>query len=168
MFYNGWQHGHYLSNLFIFTPEGRIVFCVLNAMGTYHDSTLAHISGLYDLLHDIHERTGGICVCDSAFVAKDNPAVLRTAKKRQNNMSAREKLRWKQATQFRQTAEWGMRAMKSAFPRIKEKIMYETKGRRKLMLNLMVLLYNYRSEHVGLNEIKTTFVDALRNRYGED
>jgi DDE superfamily endonuclease len=84
MFYNGWQHGHYLSNLFVFTPESSpegIVFCVLNAMGTYHDSTLAHVSGLYDLLHDIHECTGGICVCDSAFVAKDNPAVMRSAKK---------------------------------------------------------------------------------------
>jgi DDE superfamily endonuclease len=76
MFYNGWQHGHYLSNLFVFTPEGRIIFCVLNAMGTYHDSTLARSTGLYDLLHKIYKRTGGKCVCDSAFVASNNPSVI--------------------------------------------------------------------------------------------
>jgi hypothetical protein len=58
-------------------------------------------------------------------------------------MTPQQELHWKQATQFRQTAEWGMRAIKSAFPCIKEKIMYETKGRRKVMLNLMVLRYNY-------------------------
>jgi hypothetical protein len=83
-------------------------------------------------------------------------------------MTICEKQKWQQATQFRQTAEWGMCAMKSVFPRIKEKIMYKTKGRRKVMLNLMVLLYNYRLEHVGLNEIQTTFVGALKNQYGEE
>jgi DDE superfamily endonuclease len=80
MFYNGWQHGHYLSNLFVFTPDGRIVFCVLNAMGTYHDSTLARSTGLNDLLHKIYQRTGGKCVCDSSFVGSNNPSVIRPAK----------------------------------------------------------------------------------------
>jgi hypothetical protein len=82
----------------------------------------------------------------------------------QKNMTPQEELAWKQATQFRQTAVWGMHTIKSAFPCIKEKIMYETKGRQEVMLNLMVLLYSYRLKHVGLNEIETTFVGALRNR----
>jgi hypothetical protein len=83
-------------------------------------------------------------------------------------MTPREELAWKQATKFCQTAEWGMRAIKSAFPRIKERIMYETKGQWKVMLNLMVLLYNYPLKHVGLNEIETTFFCLLRHCVGED
>ena len=48
MFYNGWQHDHFASNLFLFVPDGRIVAAYLNAPGTWHDSILATRSGLYN------------------------------------------------------------------------------------------------------------------------
>jgi len=37
-FYNGWTHGHYITNLFAFAPDGTIVACVLNCPGCVHDS----------------------------------------------------------------------------------------------------------------------------------
>jgi len=37
-----------------------------------------------------------------------------------------------------------MRGFQSSFPRLKEKILYEERGERKIMLNLMVLQYNFR------------------------
>ena len=33
VFYNGWTHGHYTSNVFIFAPNGQIVAMVVNAPG---------------------------------------------------------------------------------------------------------------------------------------
>ena len=55
-----------------------------------------------------------------------------------------------------------MRALQSAFPRLKDTIRYEVDGgtERKIMLKLVVLLYNFRVEHVGLNQIRNTYVPA--------
>jgi hypothetical protein len=36
-----------------------------------------------------------------------------------------------------------MRAFQGSFPRLKEKIRFEERGERKIMLNLMVLLDNF-------------------------
>eukprot|EP00977_Amphora_coffeiformis_P022631 scaffold11123_cov166-Amphora_coffeaeformis.AAC.1 len=38
MFYNGWKSDHYINNLFVFAPNGKIVAAVLNCPGTMHDS----------------------------------------------------------------------------------------------------------------------------------
>ena len=45
-FYNGWTHDHYVSNLFLFSPDGKIRKYFLNAPGCWHDSTLANASGI--------------------------------------------------------------------------------------------------------------------------
>jgi hypothetical protein len=66
-----------------------------------------------------------------------------------------------QATFLRQAAEWGMRAVQVSFPRLKDKIRYEEDAiERKLVSKLVVMLYNYRIEHVGLNQIRNTYVPS--------
>ena len=54
-----------------------------------------------------------------------------------------------------------MRAIQSAFPRLKNKFRYEEEGFRSLILELMTLLYNFRLYHVGLNQIKTVYCAYL-------
>jgi hypothetical protein len=51
----------------------------------------------------------------------------------------------------------GLRAIQSAFPRLKDKIKHETNGERKIMLKLVPLLYNFRLELIGLNQIKNVY-----------
>jgi hypothetical protein len=63
-----------------------------------------------------------------------------------------------EATSLRQAAEWGMRAIQSSFPRLKDRIQYENNGERKVFLLLLPLLYNYRTNLVGLNQIGSTYV----------
>ena len=73
-----------------------------------------------------------------------------------------------EATSLRQASEWGMRAIQSAFPQLKETIKYESAGdddevedtklERWLVLKLMVLLYNFRLEKVGLNQLQNVYV----------
>ena len=62
---------------------------------------------------------------------------------------------------MRQSAEWGMRAFQASFPRIKDRILYEEKGERKIILKLLVYLFNYRANHVGINQIKNTYLTPL-------
>jgi hypothetical protein len=67
---------------------------------------------------------------------------------------------------FRQASEWGMRAIQSAFPRLKDALKYEENGERRRILKLVPLLYNVRLELVGLNQIRNTYV-PLWSRDGD-
>jgi hypothetical protein len=69
MFYNGWHHDHYVTNLFVFSMDGMIIACLLNAPGSVHDSSLAYWGNVYDKLDEVYQRTGARCVVDSAFAA---------------------------------------------------------------------------------------------------
>lgn len=106
-FYNGWTHDHYISNLFLFFPDGR------------------------------------------------------------NNIDAQGKVRQRsaihrQATSVRQLSEWGMRGLQGSFPRLKDRLMYEERGERRIILEMIVLLYNYRASTVGINQIQSSFMPHLK------
>jgi hypothetical protein len=59
MYYNGWKCDHFVGNLFVFSLDGLIISCVVNAPGSIHDSALAEMGGLYDQLNEVYQRTGG-------------------------------------------------------------------------------------------------------------
>jgi DDE superfamily endonuclease len=65
--YNGWTHGHYISNVFFFAPDGTIIGSCVNCPGSFHDSMVFTIGGLYNVLENIYQHCGGKCVVDSAF-----------------------------------------------------------------------------------------------------
>ena len=169
MFYNGWHHDHFVSNLFLFTPDGLIRMCYLNAPGTWHDSSLANRSGIYARAQTIHERElengngGAKIVADSAFGACTYPCLI---KSHQYNIdrNGNERLPhdvWRAAVSVRQASEWGMRALQGSFPRLKDRIHYEEVGERKIILSMIVLLCNYRTRTVGFNQIRTTYMPHL-------
>jgi hypothetical protein len=156
-FYNGWTHGHYITNLFIFAPDGLIIFCVINAPGSVHDSTLAEWGDFYTIMDSIYDDCAGKCCMDSAFAGMRNNAIIRSSEDSYGR-SAMEVLINREATSLRQAAEWGMRAIQSAFPRLHDDIRYEEFGSRQLILSVMVMLYNFRCDRVGLNQIQTVYV----------
>ena len=61
----------------------------------------------------------------------------------------------------RQLSEWGMRGLQGSFPRLKDRIKYEERGERKLILQMIVLLYNFRASTVGQNQISSSFMPHL-------
>ena len=158
MYYNGWQHGHYVTNLLLFGPDGRIIKAVLNAPGSVHDSTLAEWGNVYEALERIYEETGGKCCLDSAFASTNADYLIRSAQNYHKAKNAAELVQLREATAMRQAAEWGMRAIQGSFPRLKDTIKFERNGERKIILRLAVLLYNYRLEVVGLNQIRNVYV----------
>ena len=64
---------------------------------------------------------------------------------------------------LRQGAEWGMRLFQSAYPRLKTRLDWETKGFRKVVLRTATGLLNFRTRTVGLNQIKTTWANYITN-----
>ena len=98
MYYNGWQHGHYITNLIVFSACGRIIACVLNVPGSVHDSTLAEWGGIYDKLEETYERTGAICCADLAFASAKNDFIIRSAQDERSARNALEVLQIPEAT----------------------------------------------------------------------
>jgi len=128
-FYNGWTHGHYIANLFLFTPDGHIRAAYLNSPGTTHDSTMATMSRIYNQIDDVFYSMEGTAkvVVDSAFAAEDRPSLVKSFSNnvRRDGQPRQPHRLNNDATSVRQMAEWGMQGFQSSFPRLKEKLLYE-------------------------------------------
>lgn len=162
-YYNGWQHDHFVNSLFLFTPDGLIRYAYFNAPGTWHDSTMASVGGVYDTLDEIYHRTSTRIVVDSAFAKEERPSMIkshqvnfdRNGRQRQPSQVHRD------ATSVRQLSEWGMRGLQGSFPRLKDRIFYEERGERKIILLMVILLFNFRASSVGQNQIRSSFMRHL-------
>ena len=160
-YYNGWLHGHYVTNLFVFGADGKIINAVTNVPGSVHDSTLAVWGGTYKKLEAIYSRTKAVCCVDSAFAAGKAPYLLKSAQDNTLHSRAKNKAelaRLSEATSLRQAAEWGMRAIQGSMPRLKDSIKFEFNGERRVILKLVPLIYNIRLHLVGLNQLRSTYV----------
>ncbi|ETL37782.1 hypothetical protein L916_10576, partial [Phytophthora nicotianae] len=151
MFYNGWTHDHYVSNVFAFSPEGLIIACALNAPGCMHDSQIEEWGNVYAKLERFHQSTGGQVVVDTAFSTGTYDFLLKSGED-----VALPTAIGREVTALRQSAEWGMRALQAAFSRLKDRLKYEERGERKCILLSIVLLFNLRTRLVGLIQILST------------
>lgn len=59
-------------------------------------------------------------------------------------------------TSLRQASEWGMRGMQGTFPRCKKRLPSDS-DKRRLVLEAIVLVHNFRTDYVGFNQIRTVF-----------
>ncbi len=162
-FFNGWTHDHYISNLFLFAPDGRIRGCYVNAPGVLHDSTLANWGSLYDNVKAIYDATGSRVVVDSAFAKANNPSMIKSHRSNitTDGAFAQTPSVNRQATSVRQLSEWGMRGLQGSFPRLKERLHYECEGERRMIVMVVVLLFNFRASRVGQNQIRTVYFPNL-------
>ena len=160
MFYNGWTHDHYVGNVLVFAPNETICAAAINAPGAMHDSQIADWGNVYGKLEDVFVRFGGRCIVDSAFAKGDYPFLIKSSQDMPITSDPRDVIRARQATSARQAAEWGMRAVQGSFPRVKDRMIYEQRGERKVILQMIMLLFNYRTRLVGLNQILTTYMPS--------
>lgn len=165
-FYNGWTHDHYVGGVYCFCPDGTIPIACYNVPGSIHDSKIAELGNIYDKLEDVYNRTGARCTADSAFSRLRAPYIIKSSQTIDPEHNDRQEyirlLRINsEATSIRQAAEWGMRALKSSFPRLKDRFVYEENGEPKLMQMMMIYLYNLRACKVGINQIRNVYMPAL-------
>ena len=164
IFFNGWTHDHYVSNLFLFSPDGKIRACYINAPGNMHDSTMAKRGGVYAKFDKLFQERGAMIVVDSACSSDQRASVY---KSHQSNIDNQGNVRQnsqvhRQATAVRQLSEWGMRGLQASFPSLKDRINWEENRERRVFLEMIVRLYNYWASVVGLNQIQSTFMPFLR------
>ena len=166
-FYNGWTHGHYVTSVFVFCPDGTIPIAFFNVPGSVHDSQVAYWGRVYDKLQAVYDETGGKCTVDSAFGKVNRPFLIKSSQDYLvSTMPTRAEQRLdlarkRQATSMRQAAEWGMRAIQSSFPRLKDTFVYEETGERRILMKMICLLYNLRARSVGINQIRNVFMKQL-------
>ena len=55
-------------------------------------------------------------------------------------------------------SEWGMRMIQGQFPRIKDPMFLEELGDRRIIMNLLINLYNFQCSTIGHNQILSTFM----------
>ena len=67
-----------------------------------------------------------------------------------------------EVTSMHQSAEWGMQAFQSLFPRVVDRMSFEYRGQHKLMMKLLILLYNLRTKRVEINQILNVYMPSLR------
>ena len=130
--------------------------CLLNAPGTFHDSTMADY-GFYDAMKAVYDTAGGKVVVDSAFKVSAKDYLIRTSQ--EDSQDERGLLLNRQATSIRQLSEWGMRMIEGSFPRLKDPLKFEENGDRQVILRLMVHLYNFQTAQVGINQIMNSYMD---------
>ena len=156
IFYNGWTHDHYVTNVFLFVPDGTIAMSAMNAPGCMHDSTITLRSGMYDRMERVFRALGIRFTVDDAFNATIYNFLIKSGDKSRGTTLLDDILN-REATSMRRSAEWGMRAFRASFPRVCDRIKYEEHGKRYKFIKMLVLLYNYRTNKVGINQIRNTY-----------
>lgn len=165
--YNAWLAGTFISNLFIYAPDGTVIYCRINLPGSYHDAWLANPLRELILNREGFLRDGYSIVADTAFPRKDAMAgkIITPLKQDEADRLSKTKSRDElialhrnhmQTVSIRQAAEWGMRQVQCCFARLKLPLPLD-KHLRLLILETVVLAHNYRVRKVGLSQIRTVY-----------
>lgn len=141
---------------------GEIIFCSLNAPGSWHDSRVA--ANIYrKLIEDTPENH--FLIADTAFprtlqsIQGRIHAPMKQGEKLPDNPRDRAKALALNAdlVNCRQAAEWGMRAIQGSFGRLKIPLPISNEKRRKTLLQVVFRLHQVRVQLVGINQIQTVY-----------
>jgi len=186
--YNSWTHGHYSNQIFVFGPDGEcsidvwldilifwegvILDAILNAPGIWNDSHLA-LPVYEQLLHNTPE--GSYLVSDMAFPwgTSHVSGKIKAPLKQGNHLSSNLLLRSEQLAfdqqllSYRQTAKWGMHALRGAFGWLR--VPLDVVGAcHFLLLRVVVQAHNLRTTRVGINQICSVYCNIWSEGDGEE
>eukprot|EP00536_Pseudo-nitzschia_multiseries_P015381 jgi/Psemu1/42353/gm1.42353_g len=142
-YYNGWTCGTYVNSVFIFAHDGRIWGCILNAPGCWHDSTQANY-GLYEKMELMYDKYLAKLIVDSVFKLSRKPYLM-----------------WSSQHDPFNAADL---IIQGGFPRMKDSILLEETGDRKIILKLLVCLYNFQTAKIGINTILNTILNTYMSQ----
>ena len=138
--------------------------CTINCPGTWHDSTIADY-GIYTKMGEVYDCFNAKLVVDSAFKLAERNYLIRSSNEMPATAGAYKIALNEDATSVQQLAEHGMRMIQGQFPRMCDNITYEEYGEQKIILNLLVLLYNFQASTVGINMILNTYMSQTKGFY---
>ena len=158
-FYYGHSKDTMINNVLAFNPLGKVFYAALNYPGSWHDSQVC--SKLIALTID---KIGMYQLCVDQGFPRNGDLFDRfvgpLSKKARSQLSSINKesivKKHELYVSLRQASEWGMRSLQGTFSRLKSRLTSNVSKRRKI-LNSIILLHNYRTHEVGLNQIATVF-----------
>ncbi|KAI0308625.1 hypothetical protein OF83DRAFT_206224 [Amylostereum chailletii] len=142
--YNGWTHGHYESSVFAFSPRGVIFCAAINLPDTAFPRGTQNIAGRIK------------APLKANAVLPEDPQEL--AALRAFN---------RQLLSYRQTAEWGMRALQGSFGRLRVPLKIDDDNGRADLIELCARLSNIRALCVGVSEIRNVYEPLWRDEDDE-
>ena len=107
-------------------------------------------------------------VVDSAFGSGSRKFLVRSSQGDPVNGNAEDVTINRAATSIRQLSEWGMRMIQGQFPRVTDTMVFETSGDRRVILRLMVHIYNFQCSQIGHNIILSSFMENDDGFFGHD
>ena len=154
--------------------HGEIIFAGVNFPGSWHDSKIASASGLYFPQLIDYTPTGYALLGDSAFPrvsAALNSKIIRARKPNEHSangiphcayLAAVDKLVEKVMPAERQSAEWGVRAIKGPFKRLTVPLPADSYARYRIIVCISHM-YNFRVRYIGLNQIRSVYCSDSNN-----
>ena len=90
------------------------------------------------------------------------PGLVRASKENEQGPQTSSDQRYEaQLKSARQAAEWGMRQLQGAFPRLKARFPWEERGHRRIVMRMISALNNARARIVGIAQIRTVYMPHL-------
>ena len=158
-FYCGYDCDTMVNNVFAYGPDGKVFFAAVNFPGSWADGALS-----LRFLHAIKKKIGEYKICvDQGFPRSGDaygvlvgPVTKRAARRLHRDVRDYLLRISNVHTSLRQASEWGMRGLQATFPRWKKRLPSDHFQRR-LVIEAIVLIHNFRTDMVGFNQIKTVF-----------
>ena len=158
-YYNGYASDTMCQNIFCFGATGKVILCATNYPGSWHDATVSA-----DIVDYIIRNIGTYAICvDQGFPRSGRcydvllgPISQRESLKLSPILSEALLERASMIVSLRQASEWGMRGLQGTFPRLKSRLTSDKTKRGNIIMSI-VLLNNFRTHFMGLNQITTVF-----------
>lgn len=152
---------------------GSIIAAKLNTPGSWHDSRVAQL--IYEKLRTATPE-GYYLVTDTAFPRGSSQiegrirAPMKSGEHLPRDPQARQRIEDydRQLLSFRQSAEWGMRALQGSFGRLRMPLEVNNAEQRGDLLETCVRLQNLRTELVGINQLRTVYMPIWRENEQEE
>jgi len=165
-FFEGSIQGVKVINLFVWNFYGELIHAAINYHGNWQDGKRAGVSWLeYPKLSDEMTPPGFAILGDSAFVNNTSTTKGKVLRARKSNeassimesaeLYAIDIILQRVMPSERQSAEWGVRAIKAPFGRLKTPLPADSSKRLRL-LRICCHLFNFRTRTIGLNQIRST------------
>ena len=162
-----------VNNVLIFCPDGKVFFCAIIYPGSWADGTLTS-----RFFNHIQKRIGDYKICvDQGFPRSGDahdilvgPIPERSARRLHCSVCDNLIRMSNVYTSLRQASEWGMRGLQGSFPRCKKRLPSD-KDKRRMVLECIIFIHNFRTEIVGRNQIAEVFnpeYERVINIHGYD
>jgi hypothetical protein len=165
--YNGWLHTVLVAGTIFFAADGCILWSKHNCPGSWNDSdtSLEFRSKLLDPALCPNTRmnvmSDSAFPCSVAMVGRIlTPLKEGKLERIQPELRSAARTLHNAITSVRQVAEWGMGSIQKVFSRLNLPLPYDQELRR-MRLNSLFRLANYRVRTVGISQIRTTFAGEM-------